>query len=193
MSHYRLLIPTVNPSRSAGTVRLASPFLKTDDSCGTLLGIIEVPADRVPGASSDTAHAYRALLTQIDRHTRNGAGLGSQVRIAHVAAQGIREAALETDANLLLLDAMTAASGKMDAQWTNVVEDLLFDPPCDVVLVRPDPVARTVKRVLLAVRGGPNAELALRVAGTICGSTGAELSLLHVFSPRTAPDAQATE
>ncbi len=194
MSHYRLLIPTTNPSRCGGTLRLASAFLTSDDSCGTLLGIVEVPAERSGSNRQDTALAYRTLLSQIDRHAKNGRGpLDSQVRIAHLAAQGVREAALETGANLLLLDAMTNSSGKTDGQWTNAIEDLLFDPPCDVALVRPDTQARKIKRVLLAVRGGPNAELALRLAATVCKSTGAALCLLHVFSPNTLPDAQARE
>jgi len=108
-----------------------------------------------------------------------GAGeLRGQVRIAHVAAQGIREAVLETDTNLLVLEAAASQAPRQDGLWVNAVEDLLVDPPCDVALVRPD--TTPIRSVLVPVRGGPSAQLALRLAATVCKETGAEL-LLFVF------------
>jgi glucosyl-3-phosphoglycerate synthase len=113
------------------------------------------------------------------------------VRIAHVAAQGIREAVLETDTNLLFLEASGGNSPRNDGLWTTTIEDLLVDPPCDVVLLRPDTAA--VRSVLVPVRGGPSAELALRLASTVCKETGAELCVLHVFNPRISDDSRQRE
>src|SRR2546423_6221775 len=107
-----------------------------------------------------------------------------QVRIAHVAAQGIREAVLETDTNLLVLE--TGIGQGRNGLWVNAVEDLLVDPPCDVALVRPD--TTPIRSVLVPVRGGPSAQLALRLAATVCKETGAELCVLHIFDPRFSPE-----
>src|SRR5260370_29398968 len=124
------------------------------------------------------------------RYAERGPGeVGGQVRIAHVAAQGIREAVLETDTNLLVLEAGDGQG--RDGLWANAVEDLLVDPPCDVALVRPD--SAPVRSVLVPVRGGPSAELALRLAATVCKQTGAELCVLHVFNPRISAESRQRE
>ena len=191
MSHYRVLIPTTNPARSGLLLGSMAPFLNAEDSRGTLLGVIEMAPERPLSEGVEVARAYRALLSRIARVAERGPGeLRGQVRIAHVAAQGIREAVLETDTNLLALE---AASGRTERNglWPNAVEDLLVDPPCDVALVRPD--AAPIRSVLVPVRGGPNAELALRLAGTVCKATGASLCVLHVFSPRISAESRQRE
>src|SRR5207237_6494979 len=91
----------------------------------------------------------------------------------------------------LVLEAGPSRTATHDGLWVNSVEDLLVDPPCDVALVRPD--TTPVKSVLVPVRGGPNAELALRLASTVCKDTGAELCVLHVFNPRISADSRQRE
>ncbi len=191
MSHYRVLIPTTNPARTGPLLKAVSPFLNAEDSRGTLLGVIEMAPERPLSEGVEVARAYRALLSRITRYAERGPGeLRGQVRIAHVAAQGIREAVLETDTNLLVLEAGTGQA-RQDGLWVNAVEDLLVDPPCDVALVRPD--TTPIRSVLVPVRGGPSAQLALRLAATVCKQTGAELCVLHVFNPRISPESQQRE
>ena len=190
MSHYRVLIPTTNPARSGPLLKAVSPFLNAEDSSGTLLGVIEMAPERALSEGVEVARAYRALLSRITRYAERGPGeLRGQVRIAHVAAQGIREAVLETDTNLLVLEA--GSSQERDSLWVNAVEDLLVDPPCDVALVRPE--TAPIKSVLVPVRGGPSAELALRLAATVCKQTGAELCVLHVYNPRISDESRQRE
>ena len=192
MSHYRVLIPTTNPSRTGPLLKAVSPFLNAEDSRGTLLGVIEMAPERPLSEGVEVARAYRALLSRITRYAERGPGeLRGQVRIAHVAAQGIREAVLETDTNLLVLEAAAGQASRQDGLWVNAVEDILVDPPCDVALVRPDTVP--IRSVLVPVRGGPSAQLALRLAATVCKETGAELCVLHIFDPRISPESQKRE
>jgi glucosyl-3-phosphoglycerate synthase len=192
VSHYRILIPTINPRGSGPLLKAAEPFLNAEDSKGTLLGVIEMAPERSLSEGVEVARAYRALLSRIARYAERGPGeLRGMVRIAHVAAQGIREAVLETDTNLLLLETSSGRGAKEDGTWVNAVEDLLVDPPCDVALVRPDNTP--VKSVLVPVRGGPNAEMALRLARTVCQQTGATLCVLHVFSPRVSAETRERE
>jgi glucosyl-3-phosphoglycerate synthase len=190
VSHYRVLIPTSNPARTGPLLKAVEPFLNAEDSRGTLLGVVEMAPERPLSEGVEVARAYRALLSRVARYAERGPGeLRGQVRIAHVAAQGIREAVLETDANLLALES-NGGSKRESLSW-NSIEDLLVDPPCDVVLVKPDVIP--IRSVLVPVRGGPNAELALRLAVTICQATAAELVILHVFSPRISEEARARE
>ena len=59
--------------------------------------------------------------------------------------------------------------------------DVLARPPCDVALVR-GPIGPDIKRVLVPVRGGPHAELALRAGLSLHPP---EIATLHL-SPATA-------
>ena len=154
--HYRVLIPTLAPARAGKLLKVAASFTSAPESRGTLLGLIEVPAGQA--LTPPPQETYRTLLAQTTRiATKATNPLTPLVRIAHVAAQGIREAALETGSNLLLLESGTRDGGL----WTNALEDLLYDPPCDVALLRVDAAAPPITSILLAVRGGPNAELAV--------------------------------
>ena len=71
----------------------------------------------------------------------------------------------------------------------------LFTLPCDVAVVRPSTAVsesehwRSVKRILLPVRGGINAGLSLRICHTIAGLEDASITLLHVESPEI-PDSK---
>ncbi|MFC1923157.1 glucosyl-3-phosphoglycerate synthase [Chloroflexota bacterium] len=71
----------------------------------------------------------------------------------------------------------------------------LFTLPCDVAVVRPSNAVsesenwRSVKRILLPVRGGINAGLSLRISHTIAGLEDASITLLHVESPEI-PDSK---
>lgn len=64
------------------------------------------------------------------------------------------------------------------------VHDVLTHPPCDVALVR-GPIRPYIQRVLVPVRGGPHAELALRAGLSLHP---AELATLHLTTPHAGSD-----
>ncbi len=68
MSHYRVLIPTVNPARTGPLLKTVSPFLNAEDSRGTLLGVVEMAPERSLSEGVEVARAYRALLSRIARY-----------------------------------------------------------------------------------------------------------------------------
>jgi glucosyl-3-phosphoglycerate synthase len=69
------------------------------------------------------------------------------------------------------------------------LREVLVHPPCDVAIVRPGEPA-DIRRILLPVRGGPHAELALRVSLALAEAHDAEITSLHVAppSPQSAED-----
>ena len=60
------------------------------------------------------------------------------------------------------------------------VEQALTHPRCDTALIR-GPVPQSISRLLLPVRGGPNAELALRMSLTMSRSSNARITSLHLM------------
>jgi glucosyl-3-phosphoglycerate synthase len=70
------------------------------------------------------------------------------------------------------------------------LHDVLVHPPCDVAIVRPGEPA-SIQRILLPVRGGPHAELALRISLALAQAYQAEITALHIAppSPQSGQDA----
>ncbi|TME17663.1 MAG: glucosyl-3-phosphoglycerate synthase [Chloroflexi bacterium] len=127
------------------------------------------------------ARRYRRLLQRINALEAEAApSFGVEVRVAHDVAQGIREAAYERHADLLVLEWPGLA---IRPGVSSVIANLVSDPPTDLVLVRPDPdgVPRDIDSVLVPVRGGPSARLALQTAEAVAYAYGARVTAMHVY------------
>ena len=72
---------------------------------------------------------------------------------------------------------------------TDLGNNKLFNIPCDVAVIRPSQMVtvkenwKSVKRIILPVRGGANAGLTLRVGHALAHLEDASITLLHVESP----------
>jgi len=79
----------------------------------------------------------------------------------------------------------------------SVIGSLSATPPADLLLVRPSDDESSfkarVRRILVPVRGGPNARLALRVAAGLATAWQARFTVLHLSDPRYHPDRRAQE
>jgi glycosyltransferase involved in cell wall biosynthesis/nucleotide-binding universal stress UspA family protein len=181
----RILIPITRARSAPGLLEVAAAILHGENAGGLLLGVVELPQGRPIAQSVTIARRYRSLLQRItELETRLQAGLGVQVRVAGSVAQGVREAAYESGADLIVLE--WPGPGSQRSSDRNI-DDLVADPPSDLLLVRPDPTGAGLRLddgVLVPVRGGPSARLALRAAAALIGSRRIALTALHVHDPR---------
>ena len=60
------------------------------------------------------------------------------------------------------------------------VAEVLAQAPCNIAIVNQH-IGANIKNVLLPIRGGPYAELVLRIALSIHNSNNAQISSLHLF------------
>ncbi|HKA13322.1 MAG TPA: glucosyl-3-phosphoglycerate synthase [Candidatus Dormibacteraeota bacterium] len=192
--HPRVLIPVTRARTAAGLLEVAAGILRRENGSGLLLGVVELPQGRPIAQSVTIARRYRSLLQRItELETRVEARYGVQVRVAGSLSQGVREAAFENQADLILL--AWPGLGTSRPSDRNI-EDLVADPPADLLLVRQDPSGggiRTSDGVLVPVRGGPSARLALRAAAALAGSPRVPVTALHVHDPRHSVDKQQRE
>jgi glucosyl-3-phosphoglycerate synthase len=146
----------------------------------TLVGLVPIASGESLSAGSLKARAMRRRLRELagpaDDHVR------AKVQV-HVSTEPWRElqavvAADEPD--LLLLD----WDGHLQALGVTPAE-ALRSPTCDLVLVR-GPFPTQPKRVLVPVRGGPHAELALRLG--LCMQPD-RMKTLHLTPPGEFSDA----
>ncbi|HKF76607.1 MAG TPA: glucosyl-3-phosphoglycerate synthase [Candidatus Dormibacteraeota bacterium] len=188
----RMLIPITRARTAAGLLEVAAGILRSENGSGVLVGVVELPQGRPIAESVTVARRYRSLLQRItELETRVEARFGVQVRVASNLAQGVREAAYESSADLIVLEWPGLSSPRHSDRN---IEDLVADPPADLLLVRQDPAGSGVRAdagVLVPVRGGPSARLALRAAAALVGSRRTPITALHVHDVRHSEERRA--
>ena len=198
-SEIRILVPIVRAQAAQTLIAVGDALAKPRDADGKVLGLVEVPRQPESNVTNQVVHRRRDLLKWIayQESVRGSPGrLGILVRVVHNVPLGIREAVYETGANLVVIEWPGPASPRAET-LTSVLDDLSSYPPADLVLVRPprrslEMAGRPIK-VVVPIRGGLNARLALKVATGLTAAWGGEMSLLHLVDPNHHPDRRAND
>jgi nucleotide-binding universal stress UspA family protein len=182
---HRILIPVANPSTAAELIRLGADLLEPHGGDLTALGIVEVPEGMALSEGATRARHARRLLQRVLDYAPAGTPIHPIVRIGRRAAEGIIEAASELGADLIVFGwggKSTPARDGAPSPFSATIEEVIRHAPCDIAVVK-QRGAREIRRVLVPVRGGPHAELALKAAGGIARRHEATLAALHVVPP----------
>ncbi len=140
---------------------------EAQDSTVSILGLIAVPSE---ASLSSGALETRHLRQETEGFARP-LGIPVAIRVAHDLWDELMDYVVETKASTVLLD------------WQNPPPpDWLGELPCDLMVAKP-PFPKKLKRVLLPIRGGPHAALALRLARALAKDKQAEISVLHAATP----------
>jgi glucosyl-3-phosphoglycerate synthase len=180
----RVLIPVANPATAEELIRLGADLLEPRSGEITALGIVEV-AEGVPLSEGATrARHARRLLQKVLGFGPPGTTIRPIVRIGRRASEGIIESSTEEDSDLIVFGWGGRPRGPREGapSFSSTIEEVVRDAPCDVAVVK-QRGATDIRRVLVPVRGGPHAELALRFAAAIAARHDAEVVVLHVVPP----------
>jgi nucleotide-binding universal stress UspA family protein len=197
----QVMIPILRAQTAAPLLDLADALVYWHRGAGQVLGLVEIQSKPGLDLRAATAERYRSLLQWISandyrRRPRPTARLNVQVRVAHRVSWAIREAIYENNSNLMVIEWPGMANRRRHS-LSAVIGDLAGDHPVDLVLMRPDPALEgselDAARVLVAVRGGPNALLALRVGVALAAAHGGKLVILHVYDSRNHTGQQDQE
>ena len=198
-SELRILVPIVRAQAVQTLIAVGDALAKPLDADGKVLGLVEVPRQPDANLANQVVHRRRELLRWIaDEESVLGspARLGILVRVVHNVPLGIREAVFETGANLVVIEWPGPTSPRAGT-LAAVLDDLSSSPPADLVLVRPSShgldLSRRPIRIVVPIRGGVNARLALKVATRLCAAWGGVMSLLHVVDANHHPDRRARD
>ena len=203
----RILIPVANPGTAEELIRIGAGLLDQRSGALDVLGIVEVPEGMALSEGATRARHARRLLQRVLDYAPPGTAIHPLVRIGRHAAEGIVEAAAEQEADLIIFgwggkqslagpvgasSAAATESGKARRRarpadggptvFSPTIDAVVRESPCDIVVVK-QRGSRDVKRILVPVRGGPHAELALTFADALGRANGAEVIVLHLVPP----------
>jgi glucosyl-3-phosphoglycerate synthase len=161
----RVLVPVLKGHSPHESIRLAQALTAET----VLLGIIPVADEEAVSRAAGDARRLRGEMRQLDLLSQTR--MHPRVRVSAHPWEELCEVIGTEEPDLTLLE------------WPDQVTALGLGHPeklaelgCDLAMVR-GPVPDTPQRVLVALRGGPNAELVLRMALAL---RPAELDVLHI-------------
>src|SRR6266542_1766229 len=191
----RILIPVANPMTAEELVRIGAGLMERKTGELTALGIVEVPEGMPLSEGATRARHARRLLQRVLDFAPEGTTIHPIVRIGRHAAEGIVEAAAEQEADLIIFGWGGKAPAPRPAGQGSVVgrngqatvfsptiDEVVRDAPCDIAVVK-QRGATELRRILVPIRGGPHAELALRFADALARRHDAQLVVLHLVPP----------
>ena len=198
---YRILLPLANPRTARDLVRIGAGISDGRPTEITALGIVEVPEGVSLSEGATQARTARRLLQRVlDFGDEEGVEIRTMVRIGRRAADGVIEAVGEEDSNLVIFGwggpptpaaiARAEAEGKgpehAEAVFSPTIDAVVRESPSDIAVVKQRGV-EAVESILVPVRGGPHAELAMRLARDLGKRFNAKVVVLHVV-PRGIGD-----
>jgi glucosyl-3-phosphoglycerate synthase len=197
---YRILLPLANPRTARDLVRIGSGIGNGRQTEITALGVVEVPEGVSLSEGATQARTARRLLQRVlDFGDEEGVGIRTMVRIGRHAADGVIEAVAEERANLVIFgwggpptprqtaraeaEAIEARlSGATPVEppvFSETIDAVVRESPCDIAVVKQRGLDK-VDSILVPVRGGPHAELAMRLARDLGKRFEAQVAVLHV-------------
>jgi glucosyl-3-phosphoglycerate synthase len=184
----RILIPLANPRTAADLVRIGAALLDPEHGGELIaLGVVEVPEGVPLSEGATRARHARRLLQRVHDFVPEGTTLRTLVRIARHASEGILDAARDEDVDLIVFGWGGRPQGGQNGRGrervlSETIEAVARQAPCGIAVVKQRGLG-AVKRILVPVRGGPHAELALRYADALGRALGSEVVALHVMPP----------
>jgi nucleotide-binding universal stress UspA family protein len=189
---YRILLPLANPRTARDLVRIGSGVSRGRPAEITALGIVEVP-DGVSLAEGAThARTARRLLQRVlDFGDEEEVEIRTMVRIGRRAADGVIEAVGEEGSDLVIFGwgwppspaaaarSEAARGAPRDAVFSPTIDAVVRESPSDIAVVKQRGLEQ-VSSILVPVRGGPHAELAMRLARDLGRRFGAQVVVMHV-------------
>ena len=177
----KILVPVVYGCEQKSAIHAAHSI--AGDENVLLTGFIYIPEDQSLSTAAVDARKLRLTLKKLYKVKRGDKW--AQVNVSHKPWDELVNVVKREDIDLLLLEWPC----HFDALKTSVAE-VLSQPPCNIAIVNQH-IGANIKNVLIPIRGGPYAELSLRIALSIHNSNKAQISSLHLFSNNVTKDQDA--
>jgi len=168
----KVLVPVIYGCEQKSAIHAAHSI--AGDENVLLTGFIYVPEGQSLSMAAVDARKLRHTLKQLYKVKRGDKW--AQVNVSHNPWGELVNIVKREDIDLLLLEWPC----HFDSLKVSVAE-ILSQAPCNIAIVNQH-IGAKIRNMLLPIRGGPYAELALRIALSIHNSNNAQISSLHLFA-----------
>ncbi len=177
---YRILLPVRASDCGSDLLRLALALLPEASGEVVLQGVVLLPEGEPISSGAVHAQTCRQAMNELaTRYDTERLAVLPRIAVGYEAWSEVYATCVELGAHLLVVP-----WDGPDLPVLGVpVERVLSQAPCDLLLVhglRLD----ACRRILLPLRGGLNADLALHVAGALAKASSGEITLLHASDPQ---------
>ncbi len=139
-------------------------------------GMVAIPPDLSLSTAAIPAREIRKLLRQLSGSEH--APRWAEVYVSHHPWLEVVKAVEREKPDLLILE----WPSQFEALRTTI-DEALSQPPCDILVVNSHFAQHPPRKILVPMRGGPYAELALRIALSLQRTLGSEITTLHMRPP----------
>ncbi len=169
----KILVPIVHGCQFQGALHVAQGIASNESI--VLAGIVFVPEENTLSAGALPAQDLRRELRQIK--TQSEISSLELIRVTHNSWKELHKIVREEKPDLLVLEAGHCQMFGLS------IHEALKNAPCNVV-VACGILPEKMEQVLIPVRGGPNAELALRLGLSLGRYANSSIHTLHII-PKT--------
>lgn len=132
----RILLPLANPEHRTALLDIAGAIAKYDNYEIECLRVIEVPNHIYPAQAVVDFDSERRLMQELETWGKESAiSIHTQIRVATDVSEAILETIAREHIDLLLMGWKGKSSG-IGAIFSNVVDSLIKQVPCDLMLVK---------------------------------------------------------
>jgi amino acid transporter len=200
----RVLIPSAAPPREKRSVVVtlhnpdhvkpmldfAIPMAKARGLGLVAVTVVNVPTQLPIHEGLRFVHHREPLLRAAREYaSRRGMQLDTDVVIAHQVHEGILQAAVRHQAELLLIG-WKGFTNTRDRIFGEVADQIIRHAPCDLLVLKIAPEAR-FRRVLFPTAGGAHARLAGEMLGTLAKALDMQVTAVNVVPPGATEEDRA--
>lgn len=178
---YTVLLPVADAEVAAQLLPLAEALIAKRHGRIILVGVVQVSEGHSLSEGALPARRCREGLLQVVAESKESRlEVKARVRVSHRPWDGIVRLIGKEEVSLVLLpwDGTSDAESRL---FGAPLEEILRSPPCDLALIRWRGLD-SCRRILLPVRGGAYAALALEICLALAEHFDAHITLTHVTS-----------
>ncbi len=185
----RILVPLSNPDTAFQLLELAAAIAQQRHYELECLIVIPVSRLRSPAETTvSTVEEHRLLRKAKALRDRYGISIHTQIRVSHDIASAILEVVRDRHIDLLISN-WKGGTDTPDRIFGEVVDALIQQVRCDVMLIKWGINATLRERWLIPTAGGPNSSRAIQwLPGLMKNTQAPEAFLCHVSAPNIPPE-----
>lgn len=180
---FTILVPLSNPESAQGLLNVAMAIGRRHQAEIVLLHVIEVRPDKPLRAGFAAGESVVPFLEDSCASVRqSGVRVRTLVTMARRVSQGILDAAIEEQANFVILgrEKHPGIAGRI---FGSVLDTVLDSAPCEVAVLHGALPPKGVQKVLIPFGQNIHTRLALEIAPAIVNYFGAEAEIVVVEGP----------